>query len=51
MKLARDHVDQKFMEMWEIPSEVIESRDRRLQEITGKQFANPEAVREQIAEN
>ena len=42
--------NQKFMEMWEIPSEVIESRDRRLQEITGKQFANPEAVREQIAE-
>ena len=42
--------NRKFMEMWEIPSEVIESRDRRLQEITGKQFANPEAVREQIAE-
>ena len=42
--------NRKFMEMWGIPSEVIDSRDRKLQEITGKQFANPEAFREQIAE-
>jgi len=42
--------NRKFMEMWGIPSEAIDSRDRKLQEITGKQFANPKAFRERIAE-
>jgi PAS domain-containing protein len=43
--------NRKFIDMWRIPSEVIDSRDdRKLQEITGKQFANPKEFRERIAE-
>ena len=43
--------NRKLIEMWGIPSEVIDSREhRKLQEITSKQFANPKAFRERVAE-
>jgi PAS domain S-box-containing protein len=43
--------NQKFLEMWPIASELIASREhRKLQTTTGKQFANPKAFRERIAE-
>jgi PAS domain S-box-containing protein len=43
--------NQKFLEMWPISSELITSREhRKLQEPTGKQFANPKAFRERLAE-
>jgi PAS domain S-box-containing protein len=43
--------NRKFIDMWRIPSEVIDSREhQKLQEVTGKQFANPERFRERIAE-
>ena len=43
--------NRKFIDMWDIPSEVIDSREhRKLQEIIGERFANPKAFRERIAE-
>jgi PAS domain S-box-containing protein len=43
--------NRKFVDMWRIPSEVIDSREhQKLQDVTGKQFANPERFRERIAE-
>jgi PAS domain S-box-containing protein len=43
--------NRKFIDMWGLPSEVIDSREhRKLQEITSKQFANPKQFRERIAE-
>jgi PAS domain S-box-containing protein len=43
--------NRKFVDMWRIPSEVIDSREhQKLQEVTGKQFANPERFRDRIAE-
>ncbi|PZR74806.1 MAG: hybrid sensor histidine kinase/response regulator [Chthoniobacterales bacterium] len=42
--------NQKFIEMWRVPKEVIDSREhRKLQEITGKQFANPKSFSDAIA--
>ncbi|MEP7014098.1 MAG: ATP-binding protein [Verrucomicrobiota bacterium] len=41
--------NQRFIDMWGVPSEVIGSRDhRKLQETTGKNFANAPAFRERI---
>ena len=43
--------NRKFIDMWDIPSEVIDLREhQKLQEITGERFANPKAFRERIAE-
>ena len=43
--------NRKFIDMWRIPSDVIDSREHpKLQEITGKQFPNPKEFRDRIAE-
>lgn len=43
--------NRKFIDMWRIPSDVIDSREhRKLQEFTSKQFANPKQFCERIAE-
>jgi PAS domain S-box-containing protein len=43
--------NQKFLEIWPIASELIASRDhQKLQKTTVKQFANPQAFRERVAE-
>ena len=43
--------NRKFIDMWRIPSVVIDSREHsKLQEITGKQFPNPKEFRDRIAE-
>jgi PAS domain S-box-containing protein len=40
----------KFAEMWNIPAEVIASREhRRIQDVTAAQFKRPDAFRERIA--
>lgn len=42
--------NQKFIEMWRIPQEVIESREHaKFQEITQAQFAKPHEFRDRIA--
>ena len=43
--------NRKFIDMWGIPSDVIDSREHpKLQEITGNQFPNPKEFRDRIAE-
>jgi PAS domain S-box-containing protein len=41
--------NQKFVEIWEIPKEVLNAREHeKLQEITGQHFANPNQFRDRI---
>lgn len=41
--------NQKFVELWEIPKEVLDAREHeKLQEITGQHFANPKQFRNRI---
>ena len=43
--------NRKFIDMWRVPSDVIDSREhRKLLEITEKQFPNPKEFRDRIAE-
>ena len=43
--------NRKFIDMWHVPSDVIDSREhRKLQKITEKQFPNPQEFRDRIAE-
>jgi PAS domain S-box-containing protein len=43
--------NRKFIDMWHVPSDVIDSREhRKLQKITEKQFPNPKEFRDRIAE-
>ena len=44
-------MESKILELGDVPSEVIDSREHlKLQETTGEQFTNPEAFRERIVE-